>query len=53
MRRNYIDNIRWATVLLVIVYHVIYTFNSVGVITNITDEGIPALDSPPGWHLLY
>lgn len=45
MRKLYIDNIRWATVLLVIVYHVIYTFNSVGVITNITDEGIPALDS--------
>ena len=45
MRKHYIDNIRWATVLLVIVYHVIYTFNSVGVITNITDKGIPALDS--------
>ncbi|MBQ8825681.1 MAG: acyltransferase [Oscillospiraceae bacterium] len=44
MRKLYIDNIRWATVLLVIVYHVIYTFNSVGVITNITDKGIPALD---------
>ncbi|MDO4491250.1 MAG: acyltransferase [Lachnospiraceae bacterium] len=27
MRRTYIDNIKWITVLLVVVYHVIYMFN--------------------------
>lgn len=32
MRKIYLDNIRWATVLLVIVYHVFYIFNSVGVL---------------------
>lgn len=31
MRRHYLDNIRWASVLLVLIYHVFYLFNSVGV----------------------
>ncbi len=43
-RKHYLDNIRWATVLLVIVYHVVYLFNSVGVITNIDVQGIPQMD---------
>lgn len=29
MRKYYIDNIRWMTIVLVVVYHVIYMFNSV------------------------
>ena len=29
MRKTYIDNIRWITVLLVVIYHVIYMFNGV------------------------
>lgn len=29
MRKTYIDNIRWITVVLVVIYHVIYMFNSV------------------------
>ena len=39
MRRYYIDNIRWATVILVVIYHVIYIFNSItteGIIGSIT-----------------
>lgn len=44
-RKAYIDNIRWVTVLLVILYHVIYNFNSVGVIKNIGIDGIPQLDA--------
>lgn len=31
MRKYYLDNIRWITVLLVLVYHVFYLFNGVGV----------------------
>ncbi len=31
MRKTYIDNIRWITVVLVVVYHVIYIFNGVTV----------------------
>lgn len=27
MRKNYIDNIRWMTIMCVVVYHVIYMFN--------------------------
>lgn len=29
MRRYYIDNIRWITVILVVLYHVIYMFNGI------------------------
>lgn len=39
MRKYYIDNIRWVTVLLVVVYHVIYIFNSIlsfGIIGPVT-----------------
>lgn len=31
MRKHYLDNIRWGTVLLVLVYHVFYMFNAAGV----------------------
>ena len=27
MRKTYLDNIRWITVVLVVIYHVIYIFN--------------------------
>lgn len=29
MRKNYLDNIRWMTIVLVIVYHVVYMFNGI------------------------
>ena len=29
MRKTYLDNIRWITVVLVVIYHVIYMFNGV------------------------
>lgn len=44
-RKYYIDNIRWVTVCLVILYHVIYMFNSVGVISNIGVTGIREMDA--------
>ena len=44
-RKHYIDNIRWVTVLIVILYHVIYSFNTVGVIKNIGVDGIPQMDA--------
>ena len=31
MRRKYLDNIRWMTVVLVVIYHVIYMYNGEGV----------------------
>ena len=31
MRKTYLDNIRWITVVLVVIYHVIYIFNGVTV----------------------
>lgn len=45
MRKPFLDNLRYSIVLLVLVYHVFYLFNSVGVITNVVIPGIPALDS--------
>ena len=38
MRRTYIDNIRWMTVVLVMIYHVTYVFNNVGVLGGIGPE---------------
>lgn len=35
MRKHYLDNIRWITVLLVLVYHVFYLFNGVGVLGGV------------------
>jgi len=43
-RKYFIDNIRSITVLIVIVYHVFYLFNSAGVIKNIGVNGIPRFD---------
>jgi glucan biosynthesis protein C len=45
MRKTYIDNIRWAVVLIVLIYHVCYMFNGVGVPGGIPNaENIPAFD---------
>ena len=39
MRKNYLDHIRWATVLLVLVYHVFYLYNHVGVLGGVGRPG--------------
>ena len=39
MRKHWIDNLRWATVLLVLFYHVIYFFNNKGVFGGIGGFG--------------
>lgn len=39
MRRHWIDNLRWVTVLLVLLYHVIYFYNNKGVIGGIGGFG--------------
>ena len=44
-RLNYLDNIKWITVLTVVIYHVIYLFNNSGVISNIDVKGIPIMDT--------
>ena len=44
-RKNYLDNIRWITLCVVILYHVFYIFNSSGVISNIGVKGIKELDA--------
>lgn len=46
MRKAYIDNMRTATVWLVLLYHVCYIFNGVGILGGIPGaESIPALDT--------
>jgi hypothetical protein len=35
MRKYYLDNIRWMTVILVVVYHVIYMYNAEGILGGI------------------
>lgn len=44
-RLDYLDNIRWITVVLVIIYHIIYLFNNSGVISNIGVKGIQIMDT--------
>ena len=44
-RKNYLDNIRWITLCVVILYHVFYIFNSSDVISNIGVKGIKKLDA--------
>jgi len=46
MRKNYLDNIRWGTVLLVLIYHVCYLFNGVGVLGGIgRNKSVPAFNA--------
>lgn len=45
MRKHYLDNIRWATVLLVLAYHVCYLFNGVRVFGAVPGaKNIPLFD---------
>lgn len=45
MRKHYLDNIRWATVVIVLLYHVNYLFNTVGVPFPVAeDAGIRFMD---------
>lgn len=45
MRKVYLDNIRWGTVVLVLIYHVFFLFNTVGIVGVIGhSEGIAAFD---------
>jgi len=45
LRKHFIDNIRSITIIIVIIYHVIYMFNSVGVVKHIVKTGIPYFDT--------
>ncbi len=46
LQKIYLDSIHWSTVLLVLIYHVCYMFNGVGVPGGIPDdESIPAMDA--------
>lgn len=47
MRKHYLDNIRWATVLLVLVYHVCYIFNGLGV-----PGAVPGAANVPAFDML-
>ena len=49
MRKLWLDNLRWSTVLLVFLYHVCYLFNGVGVAGSIPDApNLPIFDSLAG-----
>lgn len=47
MRKHYIDNIRWAAIVIVVFYHVGYMYNGVGVpgpLGKITDMDVQYYD---------
>ena len=52
MRKYYLDNVRWMTIVLVVIYHVIYMYNSI-----ITDIGIGSFYEKQYWdgfmYVLY
>ena len=41
MRKKYIDNIRWITVALVVIYHAFYIFNGSGVLGGVGSFLLP------------
>lgn len=41
MRKHWIDNLRWVTVLLVLLYHVVYYYNNKGVLGE--SEGLASI----------
>ena len=49
MRKHYLDNIRWVTVVIVLLYHVLYMYNAegtlggVGKITSLSVQHYDAL----------
>ena len=48
MRKHYIDNIRWITVVVVVIYHVLYMYNAEGiqgVVGRITDLDVQYYDA--------
>lgn len=48
MRRRYLDNVRWVTVILVVIYHVFYMYNAEGVpggLGKITDLQVQYYDA--------
>ena len=45
MRKYWVDNLRWVTVLLVLLYHVVYFYNNKGVFGGIGGFG-PSPDCP-------
>lgn len=47
MRKSYLDNIRWMTVILVVIYHVLYMYNAEGIpgtLGRITDLRVQYYD---------
>lgn len=47
MRKHYLDNIRWVTVVLVVIYHVLYMYNAEGIaggLGKITDLEVQYYD---------
>ena len=51
MRKYYLDNIRWITVVLVVIYHVLYMYNAEGVLGGLGQ--ITQLDRQPYDVYLY
>lgn len=39
MRKHWVDNLRWVTILLVLLYHVVYFYNNIGVVGGIGGLG--------------
>ena len=53
MRKHWIDNLRWVTVLLVLLYHVVYFYNNKGVFGGVGGFGDGPQYQDTLMYLLY
>ena len=51
MRKHYLDNIRWITVVIVVIYHVLYMYNAEGILGGLGK--ITSLSVQPYDILMY
>ena len=49
MRKHWIDNLRWVTVLLVLFYHVIYFYNNKASAASAVSASIRSVPSTRMW----
>lgn len=51
MRKHYIDNIRWVTIIIVVIFHIFYYFNNIGIDSIFDGLPVNAADSSAPFRL--
>lgn len=53
MRKNYLDHIRWITIILVVIFHIYFYYNNIDLDTKAMFAGAPAYDGTKTFAGLY